>query len=269
MKFDIISDLHLDFHIKPNANENKMFTFCKNKMFDEGHKHGEILIVAGDLSHYNSQTKAFFEFLVKYFYKELFFVTGNHDMYLINMNQEKKYGNSDARLIELKEMFKDNDKIHMLDGDIVEYKGIKIGGAMGWYDGSYCNKVNAFCNPLTLWKRYSNDSVLIKGYTDFYDVLMVERPKLQNIHKGCDIIVSHINPMPHASFTPEEFVQDEGTGFYNFDGEQMVDDTPAKFWVFGHQHFTLEKEVYSTTMLCNALGYPKENELARVKQYEF
>lgn len=121
LTFDIISDLHLDFHLKQNANEKKYDAFCKNKLFDEGFEHGEILLIAGDLSHYNNQTKAFFEYLVKKYYKELFFVTGNHDMYLINKKQEKKYKNSQARLTELKEMFKDNEKIHYLDGDIVGF----------------------------------------------------------------------------------------------------------------------------------------------------
>lgn len=145
---------------------------------------------------------------------------------------------------------------------------VKIGGGMAWYDGTYCNKVSAFCNPLELLKRYSNDSVLIKGCGDFYDILKVEKPKIENIYKYCDIILTHINPMPFPRFVPEEFRQDASTGFYCFDGEKMVDETSAKFWVFGHQHFALEMEVYDTTLLCNALGYPSENVSARVKQYE-
>lgn len=226
-------------------------------MYEEGHEVGDVLIVAGDLGHYNNQTKAFFEFLIDTRYKKIFCVAGNHDLYLVSKEQKKKYDSKSwNRIIELKEMFKDNNDIHFLDGDIVEYQGVRFGGCLSWYDGTYCNKVEPFCNPLALWKRYSNDSSLIYGFEDFYDILIQERPKVLAIYDKVDVMITHINPMPHASFMPEKYREDPGTGFYTFDGEQLVDDTNAKFWVYGHQHFGFEQEVYNTTLLCNALGYP-------------
>ena len=271
MKIDFLSDLHLDFWCKPNANAKRFETFCTHTMFDEGHEYGEVLIVAGDLGHYNNQTKIFFEFLIETRYKKIFCVAGNHDLYLINKSQKKKYDSKSMnRIKELTEMFKDNNDIYFLDGDVIEYNGVRFGGAMGWYDGTYCNKVEQFCNPLTLWKQYSNDSVLIYGFEDFYDILTQEKPKVLEIYNKCDIMITHINPMPHAMFMPEKYRLDPVTGFYTFDGENLVDDTDAKFWIYGHQHYGFEKEVYDTTLMCNALGYPGiESKYQKVVQIEF
>lgn len=260
MKFDITSDLHLDFFLnfRTSLNDKKLSRYCSEVLFSEGHVHSEVLLVAGDLGHYNYQAKALFEYLVKHYYKKVIFVVGNHDYYLISNNIIQKYGNSRNRVKELKEMFADNENIHMLDGDIIEYNGIRIGGCGMWYDGSYCNKVNLFCNPLALWKEKLNDHSNIRGYVDFYDILVEERPKLEAIYRDSDIIMTHVNPMPHAKFFDEEYRTDPVTGFYAFDGEYQVEHTPAKLWVFGHTHTSKDIEVYGTRILCNALGYPKK-----------
>lgn len=261
MNFDIISDLHLDFFLNHTSslNEKKLVRYCKDVLFYEGHIHSEVLLVAGDIGHYNYQAKVLFEYLVKHYYKKIFFVVGNHDYYLISTNIEKKYGNSRNRVQELKDMFKDNEDIHLLDGDIIEYNGFRIGGCAMWYDGSYCNKVNLFCNPLSLWKEKMNDYGMIKGYVDFYDILSEERPKLERIYRDSNILLTHINPMPHAMFFDEEHRMDATTGFYAFDGEYQVEHTPAKLWVFGHTHTSKDIEVYGTRIICNAMGYPTKS----------
>lgn len=256
MLLDTISDLHIDFYIRADGvlNDDAIKTYCNNELFAPNHKHAEILIVAGDLSHYNFQTKAVLEYLQKEYYTKVFFVTGNHDLYLVN----DQYKTSQQRVKELKGMFKRNKNIHLLDGDILEYKGIRIGGTMGWYDGTYCNKVHAFCNPLALWRNTMNDATRIKGYTDFYEIYAEEKPKLERIYKECDVIVTHINPMPHARFFSPGYRLEPTSGFYAFDGEYEVEHTPAKLWVFGHAHSAIDLEVYNTRLVCNALGYPDE-----------
>ena len=61
MKIDYISDLHLDFHISVYVATWKSKTFAfLNSMLPE--QKGDILVIAGDLSHYNRQSFFILEF---------------------------------------------------------------------------------------------------------------------------------------------------------------------------------------------------------------
>lgn len=262
MKIDIISDLHADFYVRMHKGlkEKNVLKFIEN-MYEENHECGEVLMVAGDISHYNTLTKRVLELLLEVKgYKKIFFVLGNHDYYLISNNAKHRYrNNSKNRINEVKEMFSENPDIHYLDGEIVEYNGVKFGGCNGFYDGSYTMKVNPMANAWELWKRVMNDYVYIKGYPDgFYEISGIEKQKLENVYKEADVIMTHVNPMPHAMFFDEEHRMDPVTGFYAFDGEYQVEHTPAVLWLFGHTHTEKDIEVYGTRVMCNALGYPQE-----------
>lgn len=261
MRIDVISDLHADFYIKMHkgVNQKKLLKFVDG-MYEEDHVPGEVLLIAGDMSHYNTLTHLVLTTLLSHKgYKKIFFVLGNHDYYLVGNKAKYRYrNNSKNRIQEMSDMVLNHPDIHYLDGNIVEYQGVKFGGCNSFYDGSYANKVEPFCNPLELWKRTMNDYKYIKGYDDFYDILIEEKAKLELIYKEADVIVTHVNPMPHASFFDEWNRMDPVTGFYAFDGEKQVEHTPAKLWLFGHTHTTKDIEVYDTRLICNALGYPKE-----------
>lgn len=265
MKIDIISDLHADFYVKihKGLKEKNLIKFI-NGMFEEGHVCGEVLMIAGDISHYNTLTIALLKKILEMKgYKKIFFVLGNHDYYLISNNFKYKYKNSSKnRIQEVKEAFEDNDDIHFLDGTIVEYNGVKFGGCNGFYDGSYTMKVSPMANAWELWKRVMNDYVYIKGYPDgFYEISGIEKKKLELVYKEADVLMTHVNPMPHASFFDDKHRLDPVTGFYAFDGEYQVEHTPAKLWLFGHTHTFKDIEVYDTRVMCNALGYPSEGKV--------
>ena len=157
MKIDYISDLHLDHWVnKLNDSpkgRNKIVDFVANLYPQDG----DILIIAGDLGHYNSQVKTMLE-IFKGLYKEVFVVSGNHDMYLVSSGQESKYNyNSLERLSELEENCKELG-IHYLDGQVVEIDGIKIGGTGMWYD-------LPTDSDIIDWTNVMNDSRLIlNGY---------------------------------------------------------------------------------------------------------
>ena len=53
MLIDYVSDLHLDFWYNPNKSPDN---FIKSVLKPKG---GDVLILAGDLSHYNWQVKVF------------------------------------------------------------------------------------------------------------------------------------------------------------------------------------------------------------------
>jgi len=157
MKIDYISDLHIDFWFKDydslNESELKSSYLHKNVFCNA---QGEILLIAGDIGHYNHQNIVFLELLLElYDYKHIFFVLGNHDYYTIAKERERFNADSFLRIKELKKSLQKYKNITLLDGEIYEYKGIKIGGCSMWYDGKYAQQLNLKLSHeavMELWK---------------------------------------------------------------------------------------------------------------------
>jgi len=123
MTLDIISDIHLDFYAK--FKQKSIETFTKKLINTKTNKNFDVLIIAGDIGHYNDDNIYFLE-LISNYYKKVFVTWGNHDLYLLESQREKYYYNSFNRLNELKEMIKEIDNVVFLDGEKIEYEGITI-----------------------------------------------------------------------------------------------------------------------------------------------
>jgi len=245
-------------------------------------KPADILIFAGDNSHYNEQMEKILIYIAnKKMYKKIFVTFGNHDMYLVSNKQEHKYRKSWNKVIEMKEICEAIDTVEFLDGNIVEVDGVKIGGCGMWYDYSYGKKIanmNDF-HMLQKWKAVMNDANLIKGDDHLglndvrsmygygkmkvysFDPLVFfenEKEKMVKIIEECDIFVSHIGPVVPPNLKPE--YQNVDTGFYYFDGERYLwAEKAPKVYIFGHTHDRYEFKVNNTWLMCNPLGYPSEN----------
>jgi len=91
MKVDILSDLHLDFYFKPHLTTAENVASFFELIFTDHktRKIGDVLIIAGDIGHYNKQNIEVLKTLQKEFYKHIICVLGNHDYYLIG--SESKY----------------------------------------------------------------------------------------------------------------------------------------------------------------------------------
>jgi len=93
MIVDVLSDLHLDFYFKPqlttNANANIVSFFRPILTDNDTREIGDVLIIAGDIGHYNEQNIEVLKTIQKEFYKHVICVLGNHDYYLVN--SEAKY----------------------------------------------------------------------------------------------------------------------------------------------------------------------------------
>lgn len=285
------SDVHTDFWcpIKDSGAKavTKIHDFVDNVLKP---KEADILILAGDNSHYNSQNKIMLEYLAsKKMYKKIFVVHGNHEMYLISNSQHSQYSTSFAKIQELKEICEAIDTVEFLDGNIVEVDGVKIGGCAMWYDGSYGIKSfgRTKDNMLALWKVSMNDANLIKGIdTDisnppqmysygsykFYNFnpwtfFEKEKEKMVKIVKECQIFVSHVGPVVPKNLQPK--YQSADTGFYYFDGEHYLwDDNAPKLWVYGHTHDMYDFKINNTWLACNPLGYKSENTGAEIQVIE-
>jgi len=257
-----------------------------NKFIDEqlDLKEADILIFAGDNSHYPIHNKLLLEIISgRKMYKKIFVTFGNHDLYIINQKQKKLYNTSFNKIQHLKQICEEIEDVIFLDGNIVDINGVTIGGTCGWYDFSYgFNNFNLSLNEmLDIWKESSNDSIRIQntdnlGYIEIagmsgfgYKILPCtfnplnffesEKEKIIKIIEECDIFVSHIGPAVPPNLDPLIF-HHPLTGFYFFDGKNyLMKEKSPKLWIFGHLHESINFKINNTKLICNPLGYKDEN----------
>lgn len=270
MKIDILSDLHIDFYIKPNKNftQSKAKNYL-DKIFQV--KQSNTLVVAGDLGHYNIQNFEIFEYIRANYYDNIICVLGNHDYYLLNSTQAKKYKHSSFnRVNEMREMLNSINGVYCLDGNVIELEGIRFGGCDSWYDGTYFNKLEHTLEQdlIPYWKEEMNDANKIYGIKNFYDLFAIESKKLKDIHQKCDVIITHVSPSIDNIDLPEYKQNKEITAFYSFDGEEYLKNTTAKYWIFGHMHRGIDYEREGVECITSALGYPGKNKECKVKTLE-
>lgn len=259
MKFNILSDLHLDFYFTGWVEDAQI-----RGVFDgwlDPSESIEVLCVAGDISHENHHAELLYRIADLYNYKRVFCVLGNHDLYT-----NKKY--TDSRKRQADWYGRSNEVVKFLDGNIEEYGGVKFGGAMSWYDGTYnAPQAYAYKDPIKIWKHTMNDAYYISGYEDFYEILQQEMPKVKSI-LGADVILTHVCPLSHSKAFQTYYKSELSSMFYAFDGESLLHETNAEHWVFGHSHGFHEFEVFGTTCTMNAMGYPNEGHKKRVVELE-
>lgn len=262
MKIDILSDFHLDFHLlQARLSKQKVKSLFETVITDNGTKQiGDILVVAGDIGHNNKQNIHVLKILKEEYYKHIICVLGNHDYYLLEKKDEINYDMSSLkRANEMKELINAEDNMYCLDGDTIEIDGIKFGGAMSWYDGMYMAPVGYdYKDPVRIWKRTMNDSKYIKGYDDFYDLLIQEKPKVEKI-LDVDVVITHVCPITEDFAFQKEGRHEQSNMFYAFSGEKYLESTRAKFWIFGHSHGQHSFEIHNTKCIVNTLGYKQDD----------
>ena len=246
VKFNVVSDLHMDFYFDYKNPYNYIREFKEN-IEDKC----DYLIVAGDIANHNQLAWYFLESM-NYFYKKVFVIDGNHEYYS-NWVTKDKY-------TQLKELCKDFDNIIFLDDhDIIEVEGIKIAGRMMMYDLTRLKDYQ-------FYQTISNDSKYIPEY-------MVRERHIEHCEAynrfidECDIFISHI---PLILQENNDYIPSNHRDislYYN----SSVDLKPNKLYINGHVHQRQANVVPIQEGVCynlnTATGYPGENDLGLQMSY--
>jgi len=266
MRVDILSDLHLDFYFKAHLNSSENIISLFGQIFTDNSTRelGDVLIIAGDIGHYNEQNIEVLKIFQKEFYKHIICVLGNHDYYLLNSEVKCTFKDDSFKRVEdMRELINQEKNMYCLDGEIIEIDGIRFGGVGSWYDGSYVEKyyTNLDNNHINLlWNGSINDSRLIKGINRFDDISKLEIQKLEKIYQDCDVMITHVNPSIDEDHINEKYRSSPINTFFTFDGSKFYKNGSMKYWVFGHTHDAIEYEMEFVKFLCNPLGYPNESQ---------
>jgi DNA repair exonuclease SbcCD nuclease subunit len=257
MVVGLISDLHLDFFIKKYQDVEQYF---KTVLAKENTLDIDVLVIAGDMSHYNNLTINFVKKILEDDSEiEIILVAGNHDLYLVSSEQDKKYqGNSWGRIEELKKEFEKMERVHFLDGTQVIIKGVIFGGTMGWY-----NVTDFFA-----WISNSNDASYIrksfrvergnapKVYYDTFALYQEELTKMQDLY--CNVLITHI---PFVNIPDElntTFAGSSTNEYFMSDAFNFVKATNADYYLFGHVHERFDFIQDGVRCITNPVGYPYE-----------
>jgi len=291
MKIDFTSDLHLDFILGDDAScfdENKILDLF-NMSFTS--TDADILIIAGDLSHYNQQTISFLKYMSEEHYKHVVCVHGNHDLYLLDGDEKKLYkGDSFNRLIELREEVEKLNNVYYLDGDIIEIEGIKIAGSSLWYDYSY-----GLQNGLQAWEiqKYfienMKDAAVVmksdvhtphvydhyskpKTFIDNLEYAASQKEKLLKIVEegNPDIIVSHIPPDSELCKKSRKAKSNPlyKCCFYSTDTSEFDPYIEGKTWICGHIHDSVDITKRGCRFVSSPFGYynyEKNNQFGQIE----
>lgn len=295
MKFAILGDTHFDFYFNPNGVVTERQFDAKFKTLLEGAP-ADVLLIPGDIGHYNSQNIQCLRHLRRY-YDRVVVTFGNHDYYLITKSIVSKYqwgtgwgdssvsGGSRERIEEVKFFIDREDGIDYVDGNVVEIDGVRIGGASGWYDGSLLmNAGKSHSDVNMIWRLTMNDANKIypngNNLTKFDTLFHEQKHRIEDVYQDCDIMMTHVSPLSEwnqftemYNFQPaiaaqipnyatdHEALQDY-RAFYCFDGKHLLENGSMSHWIFGHTHRNFERLYVregkeDIKILCNSIGYPK------------
>ena len=252
MRIDYISDLHLNFYVEPEGNEKIYIE--KTRMFLQKllpSQIADVLVLAGDLSHFNKQSYETLKFFSEY-YKQVFFVFGNHDYYLVSKKQRQKYHNrSIEREEELVRLIENIPNVQLLRNfEVVTYNDVTFAGATSWYP-LYQYKDMAY------FKQSSNDSVYIQELS--LQLLHEREMAMYKKMPEVDVLVTHVPPIileSHRKYGSTSCFLNE------------LKDVKASVCIFGHCH---EQKVYEKAGIqfaINAVGYPEERLTANIRMIE-
>ena len=269
MKIAILSDLHIDFYFDQKLkiiDEDAVASLYDQIFLSNGTREpATVLIIAGDIGHYNHQNIQLLKILQKLYYKHIICVLGNHDYFLLDESIQKEYDyNSFNKANELKKLINSEPNLYCLDGDVIEIEGIRFGGAMSWYTQAYIKEyfldtsIKAINND---WQQYNADSKYIfsEKITNFDDMYNIELPKIKAVYDSCDIMITHINPSFKHEHIDSSYLNDKNNTFFTSNMHRYLANGSMKYWVFGHTHDTIEYEYEGVKCICNPMGYPSES----------
>ncbi|MFA9560362.1 metallophosphoesterase [Evansella sp. AB-rgal1] len=265
MKVDVVSDIHLDFWVTVKVDESlhrQAVSLFIEKIIPK--QPSDILIIAGDMGHYNFQNALLLNELSHY-YKYIFIVFGNHDFYMLNSNYFEKFEkDSMNRWNEMREIIDAIEGVYVLEGNKITVDNVVFGGTGGWYDFSFGQMYMHATLPRIkkAWYKLSNDSRLIKGEpTDVIKFSNCEKEKLFSIINECDFIVTHIPPLLPRLLNNQ--YNDISNSFYYMDIGDHKEKLSQKTWIFGHTHVRKDLVAYGCRFVNAPIGYPIEGEIEK------
>lgn len=254
MKYDLISDMHVEFF-------KHSFDWAENKLCDS-----DVLVIAGDISNDLNLTMDELK-RASLVYNHVIWCDGNHEHYVSASNIINNMDN----LREVSNAF--SNVTYLYPGECKIIGNTAFVGSNGWYDFNVFDDMFSFEESKQAWYDYINDS----KYINFGELQPEEHA---SYHRStlCDVvsslsddvsienIVITTHTIPHRSLCEESLDRHWNLCTGSFCNSLMFNDVLAcdfnkkvKVWNYGHTHRRKEKTVNGVYCINNCCGYPRES----------
>jgi predicted phosphodiesterase len=257
MKIRYVSDLHLEFKVgQKRSVADLVEDHIPTLLGDEA----TVLVLAGDICAKRNYLQVVLEVLSKRF-KHVLMVAGNHEFYGYNMNEYEAaiMGPAWTTLTNVTYVVKGVKTVYIDD--------VRFIMSVLWADGG-SNPLETLVVQNGMWDFREitiGDVHSAQLFTagDMFEMNKVNRERiglaLASKHDGKTIVVTHHVPS-HSLCHPRHGSSMNG-GFASDCGLMMMDDNAPAYWIFGHTHDTINRQLYRTQVLCNPGGYHFEVDL--------
>lgn len=250
-KFFVMSDIHIDNALSYGIDGDdlfKMYMLTINKVSD--HKE-RVWLLAGDVTSFGDYTKDNYNILKKLCaeFKHTFMVFGNHDYAsALEVPDVVKKCKQYARKIP---------NLTILDGRVVEYEGVTIGGCIGWY--TKFDKLSMHFSELVSWDNWYDGYCWNYLNHDVHAISKREVGKMRKVLKRKpDIMITHV--AHEVLNTNPKYKNNDSNKFFFYDDADF-DFSGVKYLINGHVHHSDVQNVGDMKVLCNPFGYLAEDPL--------
>jgi len=237
MKFQILSDIHLEFI--PSEKE-------KTSLLNSMKTNADCVLIAGDISTPYDIDNTFKIISDIFCDQNVFIIAGNHDYYGFDVKKVNEI---------LYDKSKKHDNIFFLDNDVFEYDNYVILGTCGWWD-TFNKEGSLLMNDF----RYINDLVYDE-YKGFEFCETAKKFLIDNLQKYQDkkiIVMTHNAPL--FDFTPSKYIGSPLNPFFTNNWDDIIKKYDISLWVSGHLHQSKMFTKYDTLFVENSFGYYKREE---------
>jgi predicted phosphohydrolase len=184
------------------------------------------------------------------------YVTGNHEFFGATISKVEA---------NLKLAFDGHPKIHYLEKTTFELDGVLFLGTTLW---TGFNAYNYFLQSRSEenaqfgvydFKVIKQDNGLFQTYhckQKYHENCAWMRSTLQEADSKITIAVTHFPPSPDLSHG--RIAIDTLSNYFQTDCYGMLLSHHPDYWIYGHNHWSDEKEIGTTTFMSNQPGYPGE-----------
>lgn len=251
MKFQYISDIHLEFY-----DTNNTGSFFPNSYL---HPIAPYLVLAGDIGIPELKSYRIFLEWCSSRWKHIFLVAGNHEYYTYRCSTKSDMKTKQALIQEICSEF---SNIHFLNCDsfYLQEEGIRILGCTLWSDIpeaklgkaiAYMNdtrfiveKDNIFITPQRVSELHKEEKTWLEN-----QILQCQQNK-----EECLVITHHL---PSFSLIHEKYKAHPLNVCFASECESLI-HSPVKGWICGHSHTAMEITIHDVPCRLNPYGYPGE-----------
>jgi len=244
MRVYAVSDLHVDYP------ENLEWI----QSLGETSHQGDVLILAGDVSHQLDALRQVFESLRSKF-MDVFFVPGNHDLWI----DEDELDCSLEKFHTIEALCKELGILR----DVHHYGELSIVPLLGWYDFSFGEPDRHLRRA---WRDFRSCQwpVHLDNAAALNDFFLNKNESLLSTSNTTVISFSHF--LPGIDVMPTR-IPVQCRRIYPILGSDALGEQVRKLnpdiHVYGHSHVNQSIELDNIRFVNNALAYPSENHIAR------